>query len=438
MDDHAELLPEVVLATEPAAADPAAEPAVPAGQTPVAAPEELPWAVPVLPRPGFWMAVGWCFLLFLAEMGVAFVLGIGLGLAGQGRDQGLFAALGSLIAGIGAVVFALVAVRRQPCRALGLRRPRWLHVMLALLLVPPGLVLTEEISERVADGLDAVTARTVGGGFLAGSTSAPDTAAYLRWVDKWDILLAGQPWWIVLLAGCLAPGIGEEFFFRGLLGRGLVARYGVVCGVLLTSCLFGLAHVDPVKVSYAAFLGIVLHSVYLNSKSLWPPILLHVTHNVLALTRTKLVLAGELDLTETSGWLPVSPTLAVASLAAIGGLAVWFYRTRICWRRADGRVWSAGYAGAESPAATAPVQSICSRGGRWTAVLGFGAYAGFAGHWRRRWRAGPGRWRPPRLPARARPARPGATSAKQWPASPRQFAGTRRPAPMPAEATPIA
>ena len=39
------------------------------------------------------------------------------------------------------------------------------------------------------------------------------------------------------------PAVGEELFFRGLLGRGLIARHGLVLGTCLAAALFG-AYID--------------------------------------------------------------------------------------------------------------------------------------------------------------------------------------------------
>jgi membrane protease YdiL (CAAX protease family) len=77
----------------------------------------------------------------------------------------------------------------------------------------------------------------------------------------------------------LLPGIAEEVWCRGFLGRGLVGRYGYVGGVLLTSFFFGVMHIDPPHATAAFFMGICLHGAYLASRSLWIPMLLHFLNN---------------------------------------------------------------------------------------------------------------------------------------------------------------
>ena len=44
-----------------------------------------------------------------------------------------------------------------------------------------------------------------------------------------------------------------------------MARYGVVLGVLLTSLLFALSHIDPVQIGYTLLLGVVCHLVFLTT-----------------------------------------------------------------------------------------------------------------------------------------------------------------------------
>ena len=96
------------------------------------------------------------------------------------------------------------------------------------------------------------------------------------------------PWPLTVLAVAIGPGVVEEFWCRGFLGRGLSARYGLVTGVLLTSILFALMHVDPSLLLPIALMGAYLHFVYFVTRSIWAPILLHAMNNgvsiLLALT----------------------------------------------------------------------------------------------------------------------------------------------------------
>jgi membrane protease YdiL (CAAX protease family) len=78
----------------------------------------------------------------------------------------------------------------------------------------------------------------------------------------------------MVLAYAVGPAVGEEVFNRGLLGHLLLSRYGVVLGVLLTSLIFGLMHGFPHAI-FAFVLGCYFHAIYLATRSLWVPILMH-------------------------------------------------------------------------------------------------------------------------------------------------------------------
>ena len=90
------------------------------------------------------------------------------------------------------------------------------------------------------------------------------------------------PWYLGVLIIGIGPGIGEELFCRAFLGRGLIAKHGVIPGVLLTSLLFGLMRIEPRQVIYAPVMGILLHFVYLTTHSLLMPMLIHTLNNSLS------------------------------------------------------------------------------------------------------------------------------------------------------------
>ncbi len=86
----------------------------------------------------------------------------------------------------------------------------------------------------------------------------------------------------LLFAIAVAPAIAEELVFRGVIGRGLTTRYGTVPGVLVCSFLFGCVHLYPPHVLAVIPLGIVLHYVYLQTRSFWAPVALHFLNNAWA------------------------------------------------------------------------------------------------------------------------------------------------------------
>jgi membrane protease YdiL (CAAX protease family) len=115
--------------------------------------------------------------------------------------------------------------------------------------------------------------------------------AKLPQLDSMEIVqrqMSGTPYPILLVAIALAPAVSEEFVFRGLIGRGLIARWGVVGGIGLTSLLFAAAHGAPAHALATLPVAICLHLVYRITGNLWGPVLLHGLLNALSVTLMKL------------------------------------------------------------------------------------------------------------------------------------------------------
>lgn len=97
---------------------------------------------------------------------------------------------------------------------------------------------------------------------------------------------AGFTWFSAItmtaLTGLAIP-IVEEIFFRGVVYRWMRDKWGVVVGVIVSGLVFGIAHFEPATVVPAIVMGFVLALTYEKSGSLWPPILIHMLNNTLAL-----------------------------------------------------------------------------------------------------------------------------------------------------------
>lgn len=87
---------------------------------------------------------------------------------------------------------------------------------------------------------------------------------------------------LLLYAVVFAPAV-EELLLRGFLLVALVDRIGGRGAIGLSALLFGAMHLsDPQAVPPLVLLGVMLAWLRLRSDSLWPPILLHVTNNAVA------------------------------------------------------------------------------------------------------------------------------------------------------------
>jgi membrane protease YdiL (CAAX protease family) len=100
----------------------------------------------------------------------------------------------------------------------------------------------------------------------------------------------GSAFVLIALLTTIGAPIFEEWFFRGVLFRTLeigltrtMSRGGTVVAVVLSGCLFGLAHGEPAQFAGLALLGIILAIVVLRTKRLVPSILTHASFNAVAL-----------------------------------------------------------------------------------------------------------------------------------------------------------
>ena len=94
--------------------------------------------------------------------------------------------------------------------------------------------------------------------------------------------LLDTPVWFFIVGAILAPLV-EEIFFRGFLFQGFRARYGWAAGMLLSSAIFAIAHLDPVSLLPTFILGNLLAYLYHRSNSIWPGVILHVLVNTFGL-----------------------------------------------------------------------------------------------------------------------------------------------------------
>lgn len=79
------------------------------------------------------------------------------------------------------------------------------------------------------------------------------------------------------------PSIVEELLFRGLILHALLP-FGKWKAVLISSALFSLFHLSPAQTVYQFIFGIVLALVYLRTKNMLVPMLLHFVNNFAIIT----------------------------------------------------------------------------------------------------------------------------------------------------------
>lgn len=324
-------------------------------------------AKPRRPRPGFWEAVAWCVVFLAGQIcamlvTVVVVLGayaLSAPQAGKFLDEQLdgFAkavdpkfqgerpplpfefgqglAWGMLVAqfvSLGLIV--LVLPRRVGAdwkRELGFRKPHGLHVALVLLVVPGFMIMAGVIQEA----------------FQMATGFRPPPA-----IRSLNGVFGKFPWPLTVLAVALGPGVVEELWCRGFLGRGLSARYGLLAGVTITSVLFAAMHVDPSQLLSIALMGAYLHFVYVATRSIWAPVLLHAANNGTAILLVLTMKPEQLDQDKN---VPVVVSLAALSLMIFGTVALWTGRAELRPTVA-GDGWKPEYPGVSAPPPEANVR----------------------------------------------------------------------------------
>ncbi|QDV51042.1 CPBP family intramembrane glutamic endopeptidase [Gimesia fumaroli] len=159
-----------------------------------------------------------------------------------------------------------------------------------------------------------------------------------------------SPLWALVLVIAVFPAIGEEIIFRGVIGRGLLARWGLIPGILITSIMFGLVHAHPAHVVAVIPLGMFMHFVYYVTRSFWAPILVHFLNNAFAVTMAKMIS----ELPENAAKLgdetqAVHPMITLAAALFITVVCVYLWKTRARYVTRAGNEWTPGYVSNEQP-----------------------------------------------------------------------------------------
>ncbi len=237
-----------------------------------------------------------------------------------------------IVIAFGWVALRLVAGRDWP-RKVALRLPSLPHLILVLLLVPAFMIL--------GDGVDQIS----------------------KWLhvpslglDKMTSMFGFWPWYLGVLIIGFGPGIGEELFCRAFLGRGLVGSHGVVLGVLFTSILFGVLHApEPRQMIYAPVMGVVLHLIYLWTRSLLMPMLVHTLNNSLSALSSWAEQSHQspnwVKATNAAGDKPSYLLVYAGAVILMTAVFAGLYRSRARLMSIDGGPppWQPAYPGVEYP-----------------------------------------------------------------------------------------
>jgi membrane protease YdiL (CAAX protease family) len=238
-----------------------------------------------------------------------------------------------LVIGVSLLVIRLV-VGRDWTRQLAVRRPSVAHTVLAVASLPVLLLLGNVAYDLLRNVLHLPSISDLGIGGMEEMVKV-----FSQWPAAFAVLVIG-----------VGPGIGEELWCRGFLGRGLVGTHGVLLGVLASSFFFGLIHLDPCQGTMAMLMGLWLHFVYLTTRSLWLPMLLHFLNNSIAVVTPRFSQLAILD--AKPGDIPMIVYVTGGLLLAAVACGLYHSRARL---QADGGdpilSWRPAYEGVEYPPA---------------------------------------------------------------------------------------
>lgn len=165
----------------------------------------------------------------------------------------VMAAMGQVAFGIGALVPARLSP--EPFRErLGLRpaRPSW--------RIYPIVMVGSIAPLAVSLGLAILIAKVI---------PADESIAQL-----FDAMTPVSAAVFVVFIG-VAPGLFEELLFRGYIQQRLQKRWGPAVAIVVTSIVFGLAHITPHAIAVALVLGLWFGYVAWRSDSILPAMLCH-------------------------------------------------------------------------------------------------------------------------------------------------------------------
>jgi len=216
-----------------------------------------------------------------------------------GSLAGLITPVAIAVAQLSLIAVPIVAMRiagRNPV-ALGIARPRWQHVVGAILI-----------------GVSTWYINSV----LVTLLHVPQGGARViqQRVEEMSLTVS-------LLVIAVLPAICEEILFRGVLLRGLASRFHAPVAIGISAAVFSIYHLNTVQMIPTFVLGLALGTIALRAGSALPTMVAHLLNNTVAL----LVTRGDLPAfagRDDTGWLFRHPMIAFAGAAAstTAGLAL--------------------------------------------------------------------------------------------------------------------
>ncbi|WDV46964.1 CPBP family intramembrane metalloprotease [Clostridiaceae bacterium M8S5] len=99
----------------------------------------------------------------------------------------------------------------------------------------------------------------------------------------------------IITIGIIIP-IFEEILFRGIVFNKLKQLFNIEIVIILQAFLFGLYHGEIVQIIFTIFLGLTLGLTYYYTESIYIPILIHASNNILSIISMKYLSTFEISI----------------------------------------------------------------------------------------------------------------------------------------------
>lgn len=160
-------------------------------------------------------------------------------------------------------VLIFIIVRKLPARdALGAYKPIWYRTAIA---VVGGFFLMMVINLTLPQLIPPSQAY------------AESSASIVAYEGVPGLLLT------ILTISVVAP-LADELFFRGVILRSLMARFGTLGAILIVAALTALFHkLEPLKLTHSFIMGVIFAASVVWTRSVYTSLILHGVHNSLSL-----------------------------------------------------------------------------------------------------------------------------------------------------------
>lgn len=198
-------------------------------------------------------------VVYVLQIGI---IGIRNWLAPQGSLLKLMVIANQLFAILLPTFLFLIIFRLPTRQALGLYAPPWIKTILAVVL---GFVLIYAVNYVLPQIIPPTQKFTTA------------TSSIIEYRNLLEFLLT------FLTISVVAP-LADELFFRGILLRFLMMRYGKIVAIIITALLTALFHsLEPFKLTHSFIMGVIFATSVVWTNSVYTSIILHGLHNALAL-----------------------------------------------------------------------------------------------------------------------------------------------------------